>query len=117
MRDSVYPEDLAPALEKLVVGHRIVAAKDDTLTLDNGVTITIDGSSDCCAWGDASLGPLVNSESVITSVTYTEDDRDEKAQVFLLTNAGPALVINQEWDASNGYYFYGLYLTVTGVEQ
>jgi hypothetical protein len=110
-RSSIEQDELASTLRPLVVGHKAVSVDGDTLTLDNGTRIKVTGASDCCAWGDATLGAIVDSEHVITSVSQ-EYDGARSARVFLLTGSGPALTINQEWEESNGYYFYGLYLEV-----
>lgn len=115
-RESIEQFELADELEKLVVGQRVVGATANTLTLSNGAKITIDGSSDCCAYGAASIESLADGESVITSVQFVDGEQRETAHVFLLTDSGPAVRIDQEWDSSNGYYFYGLYLTVEGVD-
>lgn len=118
--EQIEQYELADTITPLVVGQKIVAATSDSMTLSNGVTLKLEGSVDCCAWGEASISDVVLSENVITAVTSVESPRNadewtEKATVYLLTNAGPAAQINQEWNESNGYYFYGLYLTVTGV--
>lgn len=115
---SIDQYQLADKLRELVVGHRIVAVKNDTITLDNGTRLSIEGSSDCCAFGDADVELIVESEHVITSVMSEDLDPEgkygpERARVFLLSNHGAVAQVNQSWDASNGYYFYGLYLTVT----
>jgi len=119
---SIDQYELADILKELVIGHAIVKAEGDTLTLDNGTTIRVEDSSDCCAWGTAYFGDLADSQNVITRVegaSTNSGDDDEyglgSARVFLLTDAGTAMVIDQQWEPSNGYYFYGLYLTVTEV--
>lgn len=111
--DSIQQEDLADKLREVVIGRRLTSVEGETLTLDNGTQIKIEGSSDCCAWGDATLGAIVDSEHIITGVRSAEDGDRSKATVFLMTESGSAMEIAQEWDESNGYYFYGLYLTVT----
>lgn len=110
--DGIEQEELADRLREVVIGHKLVAVEGETMTLDNGTRIKISGSSDCCAWGDATLGKIVDSEHVITGVRGVDDGDANKATVFLMTEAGSAMEIAQEWDESNGYYFYGLYFTV-----
>ena len=105
--------ELADRLRETVVGRKLVSAEGETITLDNGAKIRIEGSSDCCAWGDATIGKVIDSEHVITGVRSVGDGDYGKATVFLMTDAGSAMEISQEWDESNGYYFYGLYFTVT----
>lgn len=112
MNEMIEQYGLAERLSELLVGRRIVAATSDTLTLDDGREVQVEGSSDCCAWGDATFGDLADSRNVITGVRSEDDESDEKARIFVLTDAGTALNVDQEWNSSNGYYFYGLYLTV-----
>lgn len=105
--------ELADRLREVVIGRKLTRVDGETITLDNGTQIRISGSSDCCAWGDATLGKIADSEHVITGVRSVDDGDPNKATVFLMTDAGSAMEIAQEWDESNGYYFYGLYLTVS----
>lgn len=112
-RQSIEHEELADRLREVVIGHRLISVDGETITLDNGTRIKISGSSDCCAWGDATLGKIVDSEHVITGVRSVDDGNKSEATVFLMTDAGSAMEIAQEWDESSGYYFYGLYFTVT----
>ena len=109
---SVYPEELTGVLAKTIVGHRVVSAENDVITLDNGVTVTLTGSSDCCAWGDISVlaETLANTEHVITAVA--ESGGDESATWFILADTHQVLRLSGEWEPSNGYYFYGFYVEV-----
>ena len=111
-RTSVYPEDFATVLSETVVGHRVVSAKEDSITLDNGVMVTLSGSSDCCAWGDVSVlaSTLANTEHVITAVT--ENEQGMGATWFVMADAHQVLQLTGDWDPSNGYYFYGFYVYV-----
>lgn len=116
--DSIEQDQLADKLREVVIGRKLVSADGDVITLDNGTKIRIEGSSDCCAWGAATVGKIIDSEHVITGVSSEDLDQEEdygpqRARVFLMTTAGSAMEISQEWDESNGYYFYGLYLNVT----
>lgn len=115
---SIDQYELADRLREIVVGRKLVSVEGETVTLDNGTKIRIEGSSDCCAWGDATIGKIIDSEHVITGVQSVDGEGDypNSASVFLMTDAGTAMEIAQKWDESNGYYFYGLYLTVTEVE-
>lgn len=113
---GIEQEELADRLREVVIGRKLVSVEGETITLDNGTRIKISGSSDCCAWGDATLGKIVDSEHVITGVRSVDDGKKSEATVFLMTDAGSAMEIAQEWDESNGYYFYGLYFTVTAAD-
>lgn len=113
--DGIEQDQLADRLREVVIGRKLASVDGENITLDNGTQIRIQGSSDCCAWGDATLGKIVDSEHVITGVRSVDDGDASKATVFLMTDAGSAMEIAQEWDESNGYYFYGLYFTVTEV--
>lgn len=110
---SIEQHELGDRLSEIVIGRKLVSVKGEVVTLDNGTKIRIEGSSDCCAWGDATIGKIIDSEHVITGVQSVDGDAEGSATVFLMTDAGTAMEIAQEWDESNGYYFYGLYLTVT----
>lgn len=109
-----YPDQFPSKLAELVVGHRVVSARGDSITLDRGVTVTLEGSSDCCAWGNIEVlaQTLANTEHVVTSVA--ESSEDESATWFIMADAHQVLQLSGEWDPSNGYYFYGFYITVTG---
>lgn len=112
---GIEQQELADRLREVVIGRKLLSAEGGTITLDNGTKISIEGSSDCCAWGDATIGKIIDSEHVITGVRSVDDGDPNKATVFLMTDAGSAMEISQEWEESNGYYFYGLYFTVTEV--
>lgn len=120
--NGIEQHELADRLREVVIGRKLVSAEGETITLDDGTKIRIAGSSDCCAWGDADLGRIIDSEHVITAVASSYPERSSErdagqAKVFLLTDAGTAMEISHSWDESNGYYFYGLYLTVTGASE
>lgn len=110
---SVYPEEFRSELESTLVGHRIVAASGNTVTLDNGQKYRLEGSSDCCAWADISVlaETLANSEHVITSVT--QEFESDEATWFIMADTHNVLQIDGEWNESNGYYFYGFSIEAT----
>lgn len=112
-KTSVDPWGFPSLLAETVVGHRVVSAEDDSITLDNGVKVTLTGSSDCCAWGDVSVlaSTLAKTEHVITAVTESEEG-DQSARWFIMADTHEVLQLSGEWESSNGYYFYGFYLTV-----
>lgn len=110
---SSYPEYFVDDLKSVVVGKRIVAAKDNIVTLDDGTKYALEGSSDCCAWAGINViaDTLANSEHVITAVY--ENMEDSNATWVIMADAHKVLQIEGEWNESSGYYFYGFSIEAT----
>lgn len=102
----------------LLVGHRVIATSDDTLTLSDGTTLTFDRENDdCCSWIE--LERLTTTDHIITAATL-DDNEDEtggegayRAWLHVVTEAGELNIAEATGDASNGYYLHGFALGVT----
>lgn len=110
-------------LTKYLVGRRITAADDNTLTLDDGTTLRLyESAQDCCAgaFGEWKILDPDRLEAAITHVEYDEtsshDDytRVTKCKIVILHNQHPIALGDGYADAGNdGYYFSVLSLAVT----
>lgn len=114
---------------ELVVGHEVKSIDGDSITLDNGVTLTLyESVQDCCAGANGEWTALADDfdQGGITDVNIEYSDkfngdgagRDVELTVTLLAgfdwNARP--VVKAECFANNGnggYYFSVLSLRVT----
>lgn len=115
-------------LTKYLVGRRIITAYDDTLTLDDGTTLTLyESDYDCCAGahGGWEIFDPDRLEAAITSVDYEDtshhdgDTRVTKCKITILHNQNPIALGEGYADAGNGGYYYSvlsLAVTVDGTE-
>ena len=103
-------------LKSILLYHKITEWTKDKITLDNGVSITIQCTEqDCCAWAGGEFSPL-KLDGAITDVTEIEYSADENetdtrrtfALVKLLHNQEPLCEITGEADGGNGGYYYSI---------
>ena len=109
-------------LTKYLVGRRIAAADDDTLTLDDGTTLKLyESDYDCCAGahGEWEILDPDRLEAAITHVEYEEYDLEDdytrvaKCKITILHNQNPIALGDGYADAGNdGYYFSVLSLEI-----
>ena len=109
-------------LTKYLVGRRIAAAYDDTLTLDDGTTLKLyESDYDCCAGahGEWEILDPDRLEAAITHVEYEEYDLEDdytrvaKCKITILHNQNPIALGDGYADAGNdGYYFSVLSLEI-----
>ena len=109
-------------LTKYLVGRRIAAADDDTLTLDDGTTLRLyESDYDCCAGahGEWEILDPDRLEAAITHVEYEEYDLEDdytrvaKCKITILHNQNPIALGDGYADAGNdGYYFSVLSLEI-----
>lgn len=113
-------------LAEAVVGHRIVSAevRDDVdswhmlgglvLTLDNGTTVTLENTSDCCASTEVTSF-LLNPDMVdhiITGVGTT----DGFSTWHIYADAGDVMSLGVGWSCGNPFYYgYGFSIQVKAV--
>lgn len=104
-------------LTKYLVGRRIAAADDDTLTLDDGTTLRLyESDYDCCAGasGEWEILDLDRLEAAITHVEYEEDDYDDgdtwvaTCRIAILHNQNPIALGEGFADAGNGGYYFSV---------
>ena len=110
-------------LTKYLVGRRITAAFDDTLTLDDGTTLRLyESAQDCCAIasGEWEILDPDRLEAAITNVDYEDtsyhdgDTRIAKCRITILHNQNPIALGDGYANAGNGgYYFSVLSLEIT----
>lgn len=104
--------------EKELVGHRIVSIKDDTLVLDNGKTLVMEDTSDCCAYFSVTGVKFSDdlADNVVTAVTSRSSEEggeyDEAFSIVVLSEAKELAVIDIDGTASSGYYCHSINLEV-----
>jgi hypothetical protein len=103
-------------LKSMLLYRKIVKWTKDEITLDNGVSITIQCTEqDCCAWASGEFSKL-ELDAAITDVTEIDysadieeyDTRRTFALVKLLHNQEPICEITGEADGGNGGYYYSI---------
>lgn len=97
-----------------IVGHRIVrwdhTSGNGTFELDNGKTVTLRASSDCCAYTDLDsvLEKLPTMDHMITAVVP-----DGAYRVWhIMAGMNEVMDLEVGWCAGSGYYMYGFYVEV-----
>lgn len=103
--------------EEAIIGHRIVMAvqqgKRLRITLDNGYTVVLRDSDDCCAYTEVSefLAQPAMTEHVITGVKTS----DGFNTWHIMAKDEKLIDISVDWSSGNtGYYMYGFYIDVEG---
>lgn len=101
--------------KKMLLYRKVVAWDEKTITLDNGIEISIEMTEwDCCAnaYGEFSK---VKLDAVITDVTepkyHSWEDDDSygcEAVVKMLHNQNLVCQANASADAGNGGYYYSI---------
>lgn len=103
-------------LDEVLIGRKIVSAArsssgyDLTVTLDNGTEVTLDATSDCCAYTEVEA-LLLHPERVdhmITGVTTTNDG----TTWHIYADLGDILELTVGWSEGSGYYGYGFDISV-----
>ena len=110
-------------LTKHLVGRRVTAAVNDTLTLDDGTTLRLyESAQDCCAGasGEWEILDPDRLEAAITHVEYESDGykdfhtRATTCRITILHNQHPIALGDGHANAGNGgYYFSALSLEIT----
>ena len=110
-------------LKELFVGRRVIAAKGDVLTLDDGTRVTVLPNEGCggCPSGWYELERIATAENVITAVsvegeevTGDPDGDDARYRLFVYAagvDAKAEIVTVKGYDG-NGYYGTGFSLVV-----
>jgi len=124
--DGTMPENVAE-LEQAVVGRRIVSAEKGmikgrwgseteafVLTLDDGTRVSLQNTSDCCAYTDLE-GFFAHPEMVdhaILGVGTTE----EYTKWHIYADFGDVMELNVGWSCGNPFYYgYGFDIAVEPV--
>ena len=115
-------------LEQAVIGHRIVSAEKETikgrwygetealvLTLDDGTKVSLENTSDCCAYTDLE-GFFTHPEMVdhaILGVGTTEG----YTKWHIFADFGDVVELDVGWSCRNPFYYaYGFDIAVQPVE-
>jgi hypothetical protein len=120
--DGTMPDNV-DALRDAVVGHRIVKAEEVetstrwgtekalVITLDNGKSVELQGSDDCCAYTEL-MSFLLHADRVdhiITGVGTT----DGYATWHIFADMGDVLELSVGWSSGNPFYYgYGFNISV-----
>lgn len=97
-----------------IIGHKIVkwdrTGDNGTFVLDNGKTVTLRSSWDCCAYTDLDrvLEKLPTVDHIITAVKPNAD----YTEWHIMAEAGEVLELGVSFSAGSGYYMYGFYVEV-----
>lgn len=131
--DGTMPDNVEK-LESQVVGHRIVSAGFETvllpdrwssikrkqkafvITLDNGKTVALQDTSDCCAYTtlDAFLLNVDKVDHVITGVGTT----DNFNTWHIYADYGDVLELTVGWSCGNPFYYgYGFNINVVELDE
>ena len=117
------------ALEDILVGHRIVSAKEEVrnhrdvgvLTLDNGVEIEVYPNEGCggCSSGWYEISELGTCDNVITAVRSDQVCTKESAwddeyryEIFVVADNTEVNIVTVEGGDGNGYYGTGYTIQV-----
>lgn len=109
-------------IRDLLMGHKVIKVSDDTLELDNGTRLTLEGhEGGCsCSAGDYYLTELNGVDNVITSVEFADDPDDDDYydatgtyQIFVYADNVKVNLARFEGSDGNGYYGTGYRITVS----
>ena len=108
--------DMRPKdLENLLVGHKVVSVStdDNSLVLDNGTTLILEDTSDCCAWFDATLEDINLEGNIITALKV--DNLPDGFAITILSESEEIGRVSVEGSLGSGYYCSSVNLIVVGV--
>jgi hypothetical protein len=119
--DGTMPDNV-DTLRDAVVGHRIVSVEKDgtgryggtrtVITLDSGKRVTLEDTSDCCAYTelDSFLLHADRVDHVITGVGTT----DGFTTWHVFADMGDVLELSVGWSSGNPFYYgYGFTISVS----
>lgn len=137
MSDERYPEEILSGddddgtmpgnvaeLEESVVGHKIVSVERGDiperfynstgliLTLDDGRTVSLANTDDCCAYTE--LDSFLLHPELIDHVITGVGTTDGFSTWHIYADMGDVLELNVGWSCGNPFYYgYGFHITVT----
>ena len=106
------------AIKKLLLYRKVVKATDDTLYLDNGTELLIEGNEGCggCGAGWYSVTELNTCDNVITNVEFDEESLDQDDEysykIFVYAENEKIKLVQVDGDDGNGYYGTGYTIRV-----
>lgn len=114
-------------LESAVIGRRIVSVTTEQvktwgryteqvtiITLDNGKTVTLQDSDDCCAYTNLE-GFLLEPNMVDHIITGVKAENDYSTW-HIFADMGDVLKLDVAWSEGSGYYGYGFRINVKDAE-
>ncbi len=107
--------DNAATLADAVVGHRIQSVTSGrpgygAITLDDGSTVYLDATDDCCAYTELEAF-LLNPSLVDHVITGVRTNKDGTTW-HVYADMGDVLALTVGWSEGNGYYGYGFNIHV-----
>jgi len=116
---QVYEEHDQNEIRNLLLGHSVVKVCSDTLTMDDGRILTLEGNLGCsgCGAGYYELTQLSECSNVITEVEFVDnpDDVDSYGtgvyRIFVF--AEDKRINLATWEGSDGNVYYGTGYTIT----
>ncbi len=103
-------QDNVEELEAAVVGHKIVSVIGNEITLDNGKTVTLVDTDDCCAYTELEAF-LLNVELIDHMITGVKAS-DNYTTWHIYADMGDVLKLTVGWSEGSGYYGYGFNIVV-----
>ena len=113
------------AVSKLLVGRTVVKVSEDTLELDNGVQLYVEGNEGCggCSEGHYNLDALNEVANAIMSVEFSETEEEGRwgfdqdvFRIFVYTEFEKATLLEVSGH-DNGYYGRGYSINVRTKEE
>jgi hypothetical protein len=121
--DVEFDQDDAEEIAQLLVGRRVEKVSEDTLLLDDGTILEVQGNEGgcSCSSGDYFLTELNNVDNAIMSVEIdrsVKDGEDEYCEpdevytIFVYAENEKIKLAEFEGSDGNGYYGTGFQITV-----
>lgn len=105
-------------IKELLLYHKVEKVSEDTLLLDNGITLEIQGNE---GWGGCGAGwydltELNGCDNAITNVEFDTESLDNYGgtsyKIFVFTEHKKLKLVQVDGDDGNGYYGTGYHITV-----
>lgn len=115
--ETIWDADAEDFAQELI-GHRIVSITEAAIVLDNGVTLVMEDTNDCCAYfGVTEINTSHEiADNVVTSVArrdLNEGEYGESFAIVVLSEAKELACISIDGTESSGYYCRSINLKVT----
>lgn len=113
--DTYYSADEGDFAKELI-GKRIVALTESTVTLDDGTALQIEDGGGCCAWFSGAFRALDLDDNAITRVEHVdrveENDRDDHWSLNIYTAHKQIAAVDIDGNPTSGYYGSSINLVV-----
>lgn len=120
--NMIYDECNEQEIKDLLIGHTIKVVNSNSLILDNGTELRIEGNEGCggCGAGWYSLTELNDCDNVITNVELVDEQIDadnwsdeHSYKIFVYAENVKLKLLQVDGDDGNGYYGTGYQIFVT----